>query len=180
MDYDQLIKNWHSKASDEDYFSKFVFEYLAFVAFLKKKLFISASNDREAIQLLKQEESIRDAYLKLVHNDVELANSWQEIMKELGKYRLGNVSGNGDEIREIEWWNCSRTNLNPQPEEERNKVKGVITDLNDWGNMIEFFYSIRNNLFHGAKDPQSDRDRVLVEHGYKALKPLVQIFLDRI
>ena len=42
MGYKDLIKNWHSKASDEDYFSKFVFEYLAFIAHLKTQLFESS------------------------------------------------------------------------------------------------------------------------------------------
>jgi len=33
--YYSLIKNWHSKASEEDYFSKFMFEYMAFIAYLR-------------------------------------------------------------------------------------------------------------------------------------------------
>ncbi len=33
--YYNLIKGWHSKASSDDYFGKFMFEYLAFIAYLK-------------------------------------------------------------------------------------------------------------------------------------------------
>lgn len=46
MDYKDLIKNWHNKASDEDYFSKFVFEYLAFIASLKTQLYKTVAKDR--------------------------------------------------------------------------------------------------------------------------------------
>ena len=47
---------------------------------------------------------------------------------------------------------------------------GVIHDLKDWENMVEFWYSIRNNLFHGAKNPQDERDQFLIENGYKTLR----------
>ena len=64
MDYKDLIKNWHNKASDEDYFSKFVFEYLAFIAHLKTKIFVSNDTDRNAIQKLKQNPTIKNEYLE--------------------------------------------------------------------------------------------------------------------
>lgn len=43
--------------------------------------------------------------------------------------------------------------------------------------MVEFWSAIRNNLFHGTKDPQDKRDRILVENGYKTLRELVEILL---
>ena len=45
--------------------------------------------------------------------------------------------------------------------------------------MVEFWYSIRNNLFHGTKDPEVERDRKLVEFGYKTLSSLMEIFVMR-
>lgn len=177
MDYDQLIRNWHAKASDDDYFSKFIFEYLAFIAFLKRKKFIEASQDRRAIQLLKQSETTKDAYLKRIEGNGELQESWEQIIAELGRSRLGDVSGNGEEVEEIKWWNNSHSTLEEQTPEERARIKGVINNLEDWGNMVEFWYSIRNNLFHGGKNPQDDRDRLLVECGYKTLHQLVEVLL---
>jgi hypothetical protein len=44
--------------------------------------------------------------------------------------------------------------------------------------MIEFWRTVRDNLFHGSKDPESERDQLIVEHGYKTLRPLVEIFLS--
>ena len=178
MDYDQLIKNWHTKASDEDYFSKFVFEYLAFIAFLRKKKFSNAKNDRDAIQLLKQNERSKDAYFIEIESKADLQILWEEIRKELGRARLGNVSGAGDEVEESKWWNHPHTNFDEQTEEEKNRIKGVVNDLSDWINMVEFWHSIRNNLFHGAKNPKNTRDRFLVERAYKTLRPLVETLLN--
>jgi hypothetical protein len=35
--------------------------------------------------------------------------------------------------------------------------------------MIEFWYGVRNNLFHGGKNPDVKRDYFLVEHAFKTL-----------
>jgi len=175
MDYDQLIKNWHTKASDEDYFSKYVFEYLAFIAFLKKKKFTNLSGDRNAIQKLKQNEDIKNLYLKKFISDQNIQNAWQNIKNELDRVRLGNVSQNGEGVEEIKWWNYSGDQL---PPDANINDKGVLRDLTDWGNMVEFWYSIRNNLFHGGKDPQDERDQILVENGYKTLSALMEMLLQ--
>ncbi len=177
MDYNQLINNWHTKASDEDYFSKFVFEYLAFIAFVKKKKFTNTRQDREAIQRLKRETSIKDEYLSLVKEKAEIKEAWTGIMKELNTARLGNVSRNGDGAVDMEFWNCSYNDRRSKTVTDKQKASGVIHDLENWENMVEFWYSIRNNLFHGGKDPQDERDQILIEKGYITLKPLVEIFL---
>lgn len=174
MGYDQLIKNWHIKASDEDYFSKFVFEYLAFIALLKKKRFTSATSDRNAIQRLKRDRKIKDLYLQLIEDDQSVKQAWQTIKNELDNVHLGNVSRNSEEAEEIKWWNCSSDQI---LRGSNNDTKGVIRELTDWDNMVEFWYSIRNNLFHGGKDPQDQRDQLLVQTGYKTLSALIEIML---
>lgn len=177
MNFDELIKNWHIKASEEDYYSKFVFEYLAFIAFLKKKKFNDSKNDRQAIQLLKQDINIKESYLKRAKKSpAKLA--WEKIMDELNKARLGNISGSGHEVVEIKWWNCSHLDLANQKEEEKKKIKGVIQDFDDWENMVEYWYSIRNNLFHGGKDPAGKRNKLLVENAYITLRTLVKLLLE--
>lgn len=176
MNYDELIRNWHAKSSDEDYFSKFVFEYLAFIAYLKRKKFTNAGSDRLAIQWLKQDELVKEQYSLIIKSSPELSEAWEKIKTELDNARLGNVSGNGEEVEEIKWWNYSGDILNQQ--RDNQKTKGVIHSLKDWENMVEFWYAIRNNLFHGGKNPQDQRDQLLVENGYKTLQPLVAIFLS--
>lgn len=175
MNYNQLIKNWHIKASDEDYFSKFVFEYLAFIAYLRTQKYPNSSNDRVALQKLKQDADLKQKYFeKLSQSEKE---SWSKLKSEFETNgRLGNASGLGD-IEELKWWNCPCDDLNMQTPEDRNKTKGVFHSLEDWENMVEFWRAIRDNLFHGSKDPEQARDQLVIKHGYKTLKPLVEIFL---
>lgn len=178
MSYKALIKNWHAKAAEEDYFSKFVFEYLAFSAHLKTQLYASCLKDRQAIQTLKQDDSIRSRYLLKIQSSRSLKQNWERIKQELDRTRLGNASNDLNNIEEIEWWNCSREHLNQMTPAERDMVKGVIHSLDDWGSMVEFWHSIRNNLFHGAKDPDRKRDQFAVKYGYLTLKELMEMLLD--
>ena len=178
MDYKNLILNWHQKASDEDYFSKYVFEYLAFIAHLKTQLFDSTDQDRMSIQKLKQNQSLKEKYLRRIQTKSSLKNDWEHIKGKLDELRLGNASRNLNSIEEIKWWNCSHTNLNAQTQEEKTKLKGVIQSLDDWENMVEFWHSIRNNLFHGAKNPENERDLFAVKYGYRTLTELMEIILN--
>ena len=178
MDYKNLILNWHQKASDEDYFSKYVFEYLAFIAHLKTQLFDSTDQDRMSIQKLKQNQSLKEKYLRRIQTKSSLKNDWEHIKGKLDELRLGNASRNLNSVEEIKWWNCSHTNLNAQTQEEKTKLKGVIHSLDDWENMVEFWHSIRNNLFHGAKNPENERDLFAVKYGYRTLTELMEIILN--
>lgn len=180
MDYDQLIKNWHTKASDEDYFSKFTFEYMAFNALLRKKKFKEkeCKNDQASLQKLKQDNEVKRHYLSRIVEDRELGESWNNIINELNCAPLGNVSNHLDEPEEVKWWNCSSDELNQQPEADRNKIRGIIYSTEDWENMIQFWYAIRNNLFHGGKNPNDARDQLLVKNGYITLSILMEILLS--
>lgn len=179
MDYKRLISNWHIRASEEDdYFSKFVFEYLAFIAHVKTQLYRDVNPDRRAIQRLKRNQSLRKRYLERVRTKPTLKNDWEHIKITLDKVRFGNSSRSLLGVEEIEWWNCEHEELSQRTSEEEQKVKGVIHSLEDWGNMVEFWYSIRNNLFHGAKDPENERDQFAVKYGYRTLKELMELFIS--
>lgn len=178
MSYEQLIKNWHAKASEEDYFSKFVFEYLAFIAYLKTQKYSSNDSDRLVMQKLKQDNVIKEKYLEKINSNRRLKEDWEYIKRRLDELRLGNASRDLNNVEEIEWWNCSHKELNQKTDEEKRKLSGVIYSLQDWGNMVEFWYSVRNNLFHGAKNPEDERDQFAVKYGYKTLRPLMEIFLE--
>lgn len=180
MSYRRLIKSWHLKASEEDYFSKFMFEYLAFIAYVNTELSQWTRNDRKSIQVLKRNNDIKIQYLEKLNNQNSLKSSWRRIKMELENAPLGITSRHHVEIEEIKWWNCSHNESNQKTHEENNKLTGVIHSLSDWENMVEFWYSIRNNLFHGTKDPEVKRDRLLVKHGYKTLRPLVERFLENL
>ncbi len=179
MNYKDLITNWHKKAKRQrDYFSKFVFEYLAFIAYLKTQKYSSRDRDRQSIQKLKRESELKTKYIKRIKDMNKLKKNWVRIKEEFDYIPLGNASRNLNEVEEIEWWNCSHDNLKQKTDEEKRKLKGVIHSLDDWENMVEFWYSIRNNLFHGAKNPENERDQFAVKYGYLTLKELMELLLN--
>lgn len=177
MDLDLLIKNWHLMTGGDDYFSKYTFQYLAFIAFVKKKKFTNTRTDREAIQKLKRDIDIKEAYLQILQRNSEAMHAWEIVIKELNNAHLGNTNWNGVGEEDLRWWNCSNNHFNQKNSEDNEMTSGIVHNLSDWRNMVEFWYSIRNNLFHGGKNPQDDRDMLFVENGYKTLYPLVECFV---
>ena len=172
MDYAKLIGNWHKKASlQEDPFSGFVFEYLAFIAYLRTQCFTDTSKDRQAIQKLKQSKYLEEKYLRKVESEQLLKGEWESIITELKKKPLRNDS----EPDNMRWWNCSNDDPKHKTHDEEGRKTGTIYSPQDWENMVEFLYTIRNNLFHAEKDPKNERDLFLVEHGRKVLKKFVDV-----
>lgn len=177
MNLQRLIRNWHTKAASEDYFSKFVFEYLAFIAYLKSNKYPDAKKDRHAIQQLKRDSQLSKDYVSLVQNKPQLKRSWGRIKKEFDTKPFQDAARASIGCEEHVWWNCHHDNPQEKSSEERGKPSGVIHSLEDWGNMVEFWYSVRNNLFHGAKDPERRRDQFAVEYAYKTLRELMELLL---
>lgn len=169
-DYRTLVLRWHHKAEEGDYFSRFVFEYLAFIAHLRNNLFIGAATDRRAIQLLKQHTTLEKNYLQFIQGNKSLLETWQSVIEELNQNPLYNTSKDSDYPEIDVWWNS----IGNDADKEDQSQKGIVRSLSDWGNMVEFWYSVRNNLFHGTKDPDVQRDCFLVEHAYRTLA----IFMD--
>jgi hypothetical protein len=186
MNYGDLIRRWHEKALDEDYFSKFTFEYLAFIAFLRTQKYPNSRNDRDALQQLKNDIFTKNQYFTSCSRRAN--NSYSKLKDEFSQNaRLGNASSLRN-VEEVKWWNhvCDADNFCRTPgcmekpesiQEWQNGMQGVFYGENDWVNLIEFWATVRNNLFHGSKDPEHDRDKLVVEHGYKTLSTLVKILL---
>lgn len=174
--YYPLIEAWHDKAAEGDTFSRFVFQYLSFIAHVKNNLFYDTSRDRIAIQRLKQEQELRSSYLKIVSEDSDLNMAWTSIMEVLEKIPLYNNSFDPDNPEIDQWWN----NTDFQPNADDDLPKGRVLTLDDWCNMVEFWYSVRNNLFHGGKNPNTKRDAFLVEHAFLTLRPLMNLALKKI
>ena len=168
--YDPLIINWHEKAKERDYFSRFVFEYLAFIALLQNNLFIGEGSDRRKIQSLKQDVVRREDYLASIEKQEPLRKHWQDVMSELAHEPLHNTSRDLDNPEIDRWWNCSGFEL----KEDDDAPKGIVRSLSDWENMVEFWYGVRNNLFHGGKNPNIRRDCFLVEHAYLTMKSFME------
>jgi hypothetical protein len=162
----------HKKTMQGDYFSKYTFEYLAFTAYIKSRVALDTNTDRATIQKLKRNERLKREYLDKIKNDTEfnLQETWIAVIEELKRQPLYNSSRDYDYPEIDGWWNISGDSI----DEESKIEKGVIHSLNDWENMVEFWYGVRNNLFHGGKDPTLKRDLFLVEHAFKTLNTFMK------
>lgn len=78
--YYSLIKNWHVKASENDYFARFMFEYLAFIAYIRtqwlteQEIKVLKENsgkvtDRDYIQALKKDPYLNDFWVDVSLRD---------------------------------------------------------------------------------------------------------------
>ena len=121
-----LIKNWHEKAK-EDYFSRYIFEYLAFEAFLKKYKYteqeiVSASGntkERSYIQKIKGEATYAQKWVNLISNSNSLRKTVRELVVFLNNEPL---------VSDVNWWSCVSFNYGQCP---ANIEKGKILNEND-------------------------------------------------
>ena len=177
LDFTTLIINWHKrKVVQGDYFAKFIFEYLAFIAYLKRVRHLDG-RDREIIQQFKRDTKVKSVYGSIMSDSPALQRTLRRLVEELNEEKLVNVNAPSEMYR---YWN----NSNPYPHNRTDNPNpyplGVINDENDWCNLIEFWYTVRNNLFHGDKDPGSGRDILIAEYAYKTIRPLVAYFITLI
>jgi hypothetical protein len=172
-----LIKNWHIKASEEDYFSKYIFEYMAFMTFLRTQWLSekeirkvvgndSKATDRNYIQILKRDSYINNYWKNNVlksSKSIEINQTLKSLTDFLKKEPLKS---------DKRWWNFCGCDFNLK---NKNVGKsGLLNSESDFQNLVEFWYSIRNNLFHGGKSPTSQRDRELVKFGFLTLNFFVE------
>ena len=160
--YWEAFNNWHKKAKEEeDYFIKFILEYISFIAFLVQ---IDPSiRDRNLIQKLKRNNTIKRNYLAQVDSDII-----KDLMKELELKPIKNVTKPNDK-----WWDCDTEN----PLDVVSRNDGKLRSIDDFINITEFIYRARNNLFHGKKGLNYERDLTIVKYGYKLLNPLMEVVL---
>lgn len=157
MTYADLIKQWFERAQkEEEYFTKFIFLYIAFIAFLTQRY--EDLNDRQKIESLKNNFEAREFYLNLLAREEGLRQLLVEIIDELNRRPLVNVTRGPDR-----WWQGD---------------DGKLRSEEDWENLVEYWYRVRNNLFHGHKAPEFERDKKLVAYAYKTLYPLMKNFID--
>src|SRR4030042_6706714 len=153
MTYKQLIKQWFNRAKKEkDFFTKYIFLYIAFIAFLSQQR-VRRTSDREKINEVKRDCEAREYYLRLVGGRSDLRNNLLKLKKELERQPIANVTRDSDNN-----WRGS---------------DGVLNGVEDWENLVEFWYRVRNNLFHGHKAPEFKRDRVLVTFACSTLLPFM-------
>ncbi len=155
--YPDLIKQWFERSkSESDVFTKYIFLYISFIAFLTQEN--PGKRDRGMIESLKDAQDAKSYYLSLVRNNVELRATTQNLVSDLRKQPIRNDTRRND----TNW---------------RGNEDGVIQDETDWENLVEYWYRVRNNLFHGRKEPEFTRDQDLVTYAYWTLAPLMANFI---
>lgn len=135
-----LIKVWYNKARSEgDVFSKFVFLWFCFNAWLDYKTL--KKTDAEMIK--------------------DLADKSPRVTDMLNAYNVPFNSGT-----EVFKNNLKTLTLMSQQkpiEDVRGRKKSIrIKDENDFSNIVWAIYRIRCNLFHGGKEANDPRDLKLV------------------
>lgn len=156
MNYKDLIKQWFYRAVAEgDPFTGYIFLYIAFIAYLSQK--DRHVTDRTKINRVKRDREAREYYLGLIRAKSGLKESISSLTSELRQDPI-RTTGRNDR-------NWRGTN-------------GVLNGMEDWENLVEFWYRVRNNLFHGHKAPEFDRDRRLVGYAYITLLPFMRNFID--
>jgi hypothetical protein len=154
--YADLIKQWFERSNSEsDIFTKFIFLYISFIAFLTQEY--SEKSARRVINSLKHAQDAKSFYISLIQNNSELRATINSLISELRKQPIRNDTRPNDSH-----WKGS---------------DGVMQDETDWENLVEFWYRVRNNLFHGRKAPEFKRDRDLVTYAYRTLAPLMENFI---
>jgi len=154
--YADLIKQWFDRSIFKtDIFTQFIFLYISFIAFLAQAN--PGKNDRGIINSLKDAEDARAYYVSLLQKDSGLRDTIKSLISVL----------NNQPIR-----NDTRPNDN-----NWTGTDGVLRNEEDWENLVEYWYRVRNNLFHGHKAPEFERDRDLVKYAYRTLTPLMEIFI---
>lgn len=155
--YNDLIIQWFERSkSERDIFTQFIFLYISFTAFLTRRN--PERNDRWIIDNLKEDEGARSLYMTLIRYNPELRATIQRLISELIEQPIKNDTRKNDP----NW---------------RGDIDGVIRGEKDWENLVEYWYRVRNNLFHGRKAPEFRRDIVLVTYAYQTLAPLLEKFI---
>jgi len=138
-----LVKTWYEKAKwEQDSFSKFVFLWICFNAWLgyKSDKFL----DSEMIKwLLKQTSLVSD--LVSSYENAKKTEPFRENLKTLA-------------------------DMSPIYDSRGRRSPIKIKDENDFENVVKAIYRVRCNLFHGGKEANDSRDKKLVEVSKRILE----------
>lgn len=156
MTYADLINQWFIYSTrGKNIFTKYIFLYISFCAFLSQP---APENDRNLIERVKNASDAKEYYINLINNDPRLRRTLLELIGILTNQPILNST--------------------PSRRNYWNGQNGVISGIEDWSNLVEFWYRVRNNLFHGHKSPDLERDQKLVTFAYKTLRPFMKNFID--
>jgi hypothetical protein len=151
-DKKDIVLKWYYR-SKLDYFDSYINLFISYNAWFAKAT--GETSDRNAINKLKERNDIWDEYLAgEVLQDLEPIAS--QISALTNERPLQNLTGGNTH------WD------------------GIMKDSKDWPSLIEFWYRVRCNIFHGSKTPEDDREVLIVELAYKSLEVFMREIVGRI
>ena len=139
----QIIRKWYEKAQNaEDPFDKFIYLWIAFDAFATN--YSEKEWPKQIRKSIEKDPMLTNCYISLMKN-----NHFSRKIRELQK--LCPVYDTRKKFRN----------------DPRHSV--TLSDPNNFEELINVIYKIRNNLFHGGKSPDEERDKELVSLAFNIL-----------
>lgn len=135
----------------EEWYNKAIHETDEFVKFLLFyiALEVSMKLKHHSISDITRKNSIRDKFYSRIN---------QDYLVEL-KHALDNTPHQNMQFKDDPRWS------------------GTLDSVNDFEGIIKFIMRARNNLFHGDKELNEERDKFIVRYGNIILQPLVEAIL---
>lgn len=139
------------KERAKEWYKRALQEKDEFVKFLLLfiSLEVSAKLTFNKLREIKQDELIKNRF----YNKMD-PKYLEELKHNLDEKPLQNMDSNGD----LRW-------------------DGRLNSVNDFDGVIEFSIRARNNLFHGDKGLDEERDLFIVKTGTRILQPLVEAII---
>lgn len=109
-----------------------------------------------------------EAFMKISHESVRTGlNSREYLLEEINPEIISFLKEKLDYL--------PLENMNPSGDHRWN---GKLRDQSDLEGLVEFLIRGRNNLFHGDKGLDDERDDFVVKYGNKILEPILKKILS--
>jgi hypothetical protein len=153
------VKEWYVQSLHEQ-FNPFIKLWIAFNGWYKVKY--PGKNDKDAIGQCKKDPELL-MYYQRSFSDKQFCEYLNRLGEELERQPLENLTRPKDK----------KLTLNKLID-ENDDVSYLDNTNESFQNYLDVMYRIRCNLFHCEKSPASDRDKLIVECGYKTLSSVMK------
>ncbi len=134
---------------DSQFVEGFVYSFIVFDAFICKNF----PSNIVSYRLRKFKDMYRDSYKKFFQ-DNKWSDSFKQAIEILSQYQV--------------------VDMRPDPDSDKK-----INNVDSLDEVIDVLYRIRNNLFHGQKSPEEEKDAILLENGFYVLYNILEKILTQ-
>ncbi len=156
LSVETIIERWYQKGVNEntDFTDKFMYLWVSFNAFYKA---YSTGNSQSYIAFLSRQKNKNNSdrnqieYIKVIFTSFVIQD--QKEIKEFYRFLQNRLDSMKSGIIRLE-----------------NNTLKKYSDIKSVDEFLEVIYTIRNNLFHGSKNPEIENDKQVLEKSSKALQ----------